>query len=732
MTRRAARDSHAEYSEAPAIGSAIETDSKSYDRIFGMLLGVRCHVSRLTSNSSLPILEEKHFDQYEKIDIPREGNHYAPAHKGRYDYKFKSYAPIPFAYLRHYFEINDDEYLVSLTADYMMSELKTIGRSSAMFYYTWDGRYVLKTLTKNEMNVLRGMLRDYFTYVTNNRDTLMNRFYGAYRSQTSMGKPLRFVIMNNIFPIGFNLNYKFDLKGSVINRAVDEAHKMHPGKSTWKENEFSETHYMQIGPTDWPKLRKQLLNDTTFLASAGVMDYSLLVGIHKFNSDSPFMHPALGERVEILSVFTPNQSSTSRYLGNSVIVRKRQLKNGKKTKKKIIEPTVKTIFKDSSKPHAIILPYDDENESRLLNFCGGIRGSNELDEPVDEVYFLGFIDFLQNYSASKTAEHAFKSIVYKKDTMSCIPPDRYSKRMFKYLEGSIGPKEPLSLEFTRRRERLKDMAKPMDEPDNNKEIVITIGGIVTNPQENPRLKRRNSLRPPVKNSQLPSNASFFQQLAGRPQMSPVKKPQIKIDDGETQSIEYFDFKKEEDKPVAESSIVVEKKEEEVDDKKHKEKKHHHKSKKDKKEKETDKTQEKKHHHKSKKPKSDKNEVKEEGKKDDKTENKENRVKFAIPAHSSLEPNTLPPVISVEENNNATKSADKIEVKEEENPVEKKQEVKEEKPKKEKKKSNKDKERKKEKKSKKDKKKKSKKEKKEENSDDSSNEKIDNNLRELIV
>lgn len=436
-----------EISERPAIGSAIDPETKSYDRIYGMLLGVRVHVSRLAAQPLAPLDEKKHYDEVEKMEIPREGNHYAPAHQGRYDYKFKTYSPVVFAYLRHFFGISDEEYLVSLTADYMMSELKTIGRSSAMFYYTWDGRYVLKTLTKNEMNVLRKMLHLYYPYVSTHPDTLVNQFFGAYRSQTSLGKPIRFVIMNNVFPIGFQIHYKFDLKGSVVNRSVDEEKRKKPG-STWKEAEFEMKRYLKIGPRDWMLLKSQFQDDTNFLANAGVMDYSLLVGIHQFNPNSPIMHPPLGEKIEILSVFTPSKSSKARYDGNSIIVRKIQFKKGKTKGKKKASEKIEEVLDMNEKPrtNSQIMPYVPESQ-RLLSYCGGLRGSNEMNEPISEVYFMGIIDFLQEYNAGKKWEHAFKSVIYKKDQMSCISPKKYAQRMFNFLCRTIGPLEQPTAEM---------------------------------------------------------------------------------------------------------------------------------------------------------------------------------------------------------------------------------------------------------------------------------------------
>ena len=454
--------SRSEYSELPAIGAAIDHNSKSYDRIYGMLLGIRVHVSRMNSKPVEMTMKEKYFHEYEKIDIPREGNQIAPAHTGNYDYKFKAYQPKVYRALRNFFGVSDLEYLVSLTSDYMMSELKTIGRSSAMFYYTWDGRYVIKTLTQEEMKVLQRILPLYYDHVTNHPDTLVNQFYGAYRSQTSIGRKIHFVVMNNIFPIGYQIHLKFDLKGSVINRSVDAYKKAHPG-STWKEAEFSEKRYMHVGPRDWPLLKAQLLDDTRFLALAGVMDYSLLVGIHRFDGSSHVLHPAQGEKIELWTVFIPDKSSYFQYDGNSVIVRKREEEDGKRTKRHETEPTKTDVItvQDRFIPQAATLPYQAEDSTKLLSFCGGLRASNENDEPLSEIYFLGIIDFLQEYNTRKSAEHLFKSIVYKKDEMSCIPPDRYASRMFDYLVKTIGPSDNnprTENEMLRRRRTLQQMA----------------------------------------------------------------------------------------------------------------------------------------------------------------------------------------------------------------------------------------------------------------------------------
>jgi hypothetical protein len=210
-----------------------------------------------------------------------------------------------------------------------------------------------------------------------------------------------------------------------------------------------------------------LEGDTNFLAAAAVMDYSLLVGVHQLNRDSPIMHPAMGERIEILSVFTPDRSSTSRYTGNSMIVRTVQTKGGKGAKRRKSDKERTTVTFGRTR-FATVLPGSLDAPS-LHSFFGGLRGSNEHDEPVSEVYFLGVIDFLQQYGASKATEHFFKKVVYEKSEMSCVRPEKYAARMFTFLVRAIGPAEPLTEdqeeELRMRSQRLREMAAPLPPPD---------------------------------------------------------------------------------------------------------------------------------------------------------------------------------------------------------------------------------------------------------------------------
>lgn len=60
-------------------------------------------------------------------------------------------------------------------------ELCSSGRSGALFYYTKDRKYLLKTLPQREFNKLRSVLKDYYTHFVTSPDSLITKFFGMYK-----------------------------------------------------------------------------------------------------------------------------------------------------------------------------------------------------------------------------------------------------------------------------------------------------------------------------------------------------------------------------------------------------------------------------------------------------------------------------------------------------------------------------------------------------------------------
>jgi 1-phosphatidylinositol-4-phosphate 5-kinase len=128
---------------------------------------------------------------------------------------------------------------------------------------------------------LQSILKDYHQHVKNNPHTLLSRFYGLHRVKLPRGRKIHFVIMNNLFPPHRDIHETYDLKGSAWGREYpEEKAKLNP-KATLKDmNWLHRGRQFELGPEKRALFSEQLRRDTEFLKKIGVMDYSLLIGIH--------------------------------------------------------------------------------------------------------------------------------------------------------------------------------------------------------------------------------------------------------------------------------------------------------------------------------------------------------------------------------------------------------------------------------------------------------------------
>ena len=75
-------------------------------------------------------------------------------------FKFKEYCPLVFRNLRERFAIDDCDYMQSLTRSQPVIS-DSPGRSGAKFYNSSDGLFVIKTLTREEVEQMHSLLKEY-------------------------------------------------------------------------------------------------------------------------------------------------------------------------------------------------------------------------------------------------------------------------------------------------------------------------------------------------------------------------------------------------------------------------------------------------------------------------------------------------------------------------------------------------------------------------------------------
>lgn len=238
----------------------------------------RHQVSRCEAKNHRPLTDADYTAQH-KFSFDIVGNELTPS--ARYDFKFKDYAPWVFRELRAHFHLDPADYLLSLTAKYILSELGSPGKSGSFFYFSRDYRFIIKTISHTEHKFFRKILKDYHKHVLDNPNTLISRFYGLHRVKLPHGRKIHFVIMNNLFPPHRDVHETFDLKGSSVGREYPEELAAKKPRATLKDLNWIHRHrQIDFGPYKRHLFEEQLHRDVELLQRLNIMDYSLLIGIH--------------------------------------------------------------------------------------------------------------------------------------------------------------------------------------------------------------------------------------------------------------------------------------------------------------------------------------------------------------------------------------------------------------------------------------------------------------------
>ena len=92
---------------------------------------------------------------------------------------------------------------------------------------------------------------------------------------------LYFVVMSNLFQTDLPIHRRFDLKGSWVGRRT-KSHKLASDTCLKDLEALEQGLKIGIGEERRKALLETIRSDTQWLATQGVIDYSLLVGIHDF------------------------------------------------------------------------------------------------------------------------------------------------------------------------------------------------------------------------------------------------------------------------------------------------------------------------------------------------------------------------------------------------------------------------------------------------------------------
>ena len=174
---------------------------------------------------------------------------------------------------------------------------KNGGASGEFFFFTYDRRFIIKTITKKESRVFADIIDDYSRHLVNHGDSFIGRIIGLFSFDFDiLEKGIQIVVMENIFKLNPKcIKRKYDLKGSTHSRKVLRTSKLNElafnvnlkrdffEKKTLKDLDFNKIEgQIELTLDIQIELMKVFKRDVEFLQSKKLMDYSLLLAVVKF------------------------------------------------------------------------------------------------------------------------------------------------------------------------------------------------------------------------------------------------------------------------------------------------------------------------------------------------------------------------------------------------------------------------------------------------------------------
>uniref|UniRef100_A0A7S1CBN6 PIPK domain-containing protein n=1 Tax=Bicosoecida sp. CB-2014 TaxID=1486930 RepID=A0A7S1CBN6_9STRA len=425
------KEAHERKKEQRKRENEIDREHELYKLTYGIILGLRA----ATEPGARSDLKLDDFMEVRKYDFPPQG-------VVKEAFKFKDYSPKAFRQLRERFGIDDEDYRASLCGSYNFIKFISNSKSGQFFFYSYDGRYMIKTQSKTESKFLRRIMPHYYQYVMKQPHTFITRFYGMHRIKIRFGsyrKSLHFVVMQSVYAGRHEIHEQYDLKGSTVGRAATEKEKQRESFVLKDLDLIRSGKKMKFGEARKSFLT-QVRRDCKFLAKLKIMDYSLLLGIHyRSKKDVPGVRRASiapsGESTSLADSLAEFNKSLAR--GGAGGRSRPKLRRGSSLMPhhlavdetgELVRPAELARTKSVKKT---VVRQDD---IFTLTSDGVIEGVEPDGGPADEIYFMGIIDILQQYDTKKTLETFFKSFVHKTLGISSVDPNVYAERFVRFME----------------------------------------------------------------------------------------------------------------------------------------------------------------------------------------------------------------------------------------------------------------------------------------------------------
>ena len=236
-------------------------------------------------------------------------------------YEFTEYYPKVFSNLRRNIYISNTEYSSCFNTNNFLFDLIT-GKQTNLTeiinenfiqnsticperfcFYSPNGKYLIKTLTEKEFEILQKILPSYYEYLITSKHSLLERILGIYKI-TYKSKEIYFYISKNIYATKDNvkISLSYDLKGSNYKRTSD----IQP----YKDLDFiNKKEKIIIDKEEKFGIFSTLQSDTQFLQNNNITNYSFFIGIGNCIEED--------ENVSISQISTNNKKERNFYFNST-------------------------------------------------------------------------------------------------------------------------------------------------------------------------------------------------------------------------------------------------------------------------------------------------------------------------------------------------------------------------------------------------------------------------------
>uniref|UniRef100_A0A1B0GC28 PIPK domain-containing protein n=1 Tax=Glossina morsitans morsitans TaxID=37546 RepID=A0A1B0GC28_GLOMM len=383
---------------------------------------------------------------------------------------------------------------------------RRVGEGGEITYKKIQTSQIMGSIQLGIQHTLSFETETYYMNLNQNPRTLLPKFFGLYCLQSSNGKNIRLVVMNNLLPSYVKMHLKYDLKGSTFKRKASKAERAKKSP-TYKDLDFMEHHPNGIflEAETYSALIKTIQRDCTVLESFKIMDYSLLVGVHNLD-----LATKEKQKIQKPPQKTQYQTEDSDNEETTPTVAKANETNSDNNE----DDTQSNINRNRSNRQRLVAhstamesiqaesePIDDEDDMPP----GGIPARSEKGERL--LLFVGIIDILQSYRLKKKLEHTFKSIIHDGDTVSVCRPSFYAQRFQNFMAKTVFRKIPSPLKHSpSKRKSLSKAIQRSIESDNDAKskcqmnslfsLLVTILDNFSNPADYSYHERHSHNHPP--------------------------------------------------------------------------------------------------------------------------------------------------------------------------------------------------------------------------------------------